>query len=248
MKWVCMACSLEDVTRVISIDSCVQCETKFIHLRSKAPYTEAEVCYASPYAIEIIVNTHWYHCYSNIQNLLRDADWNSLVSSLCRYIFDAHVKKVLEKGGEFDCRELVAVGTEKKPTVKITVPPSSEPAIVVTNVATDQKYNQLYVTNTSNFTLIDAWIPGFGAFLLAVGKKHDVKDGTTDEIGKLGRDAYRLFWLLPPLYFDNFVKKKKPTKFDFEQFAIRIPYPEVVHPNWEKYNMEDEESETTVED
>ena len=74
-------------------------------------------------------------------------------------------------------------------------------------------------------------MPAFGAFQMTVGKTHDIKDGATADITNLGNGGYRLFWLLPPLYFDSFTKKK-PQKFDFEQFAILIPYPEAVAQSW----------------
>ena len=33
---------------------------------------------------------------------------------------------------------------------------------------------------TRNFTAIDAWIPGVGAFQMTVGKSHDIKPGAAD--------------------------------------------------------------------
>ena len=55
----------------------------------------------------------------------------------------------------------VAKYAEKKPTMKITFPPSPDTVMVVAIVATDQKRNQLYIPKTSNFDSSHAWIPGF---------------------------------------------------------------------------------------
>jgi hypothetical protein len=235
LRSACMGRSLDDLIHVVSIDSEITAKTevvqKLIHLHSKDPYTEAEVCYASPAAVRIIAHTHWQRCHQEMEALLLSADWNPLAAALCRYIFELHAKRLLEKGGEFDCRELVVGRARKKPKVKITVPSSPEPAIVVQSVSTDQKNHQLYVPKTSNKASIDAWMPAFGAFQMTVGKTHDIKDGATADITNLGNGGYRLFWLLPPMYFDSFTKKK-PQKFDFEQFAILIPYPEAVAQSW----------------
>jgi hypothetical protein len=87
-------------------------------------------------------------------------------------------------------------------------------------------------------------MPGFGAFQMTVGKTHDIKDGAAVDIANLGNGGYRLFWLLPPLYFDS-LTKKKPQKFNFKQFAILIPYPEAVAQSWDDDDskMEDADME-----
>ncbi len=73
---------------------------------------------------------------------------------------------------------------------------------------------------TKNYAAIDAWIPGIGAFLIAVGKNHDIK-GAEDDLALLG-DANKLYWLLPPLDYHSFTKK---APFEIDQYAPRIPYP-----------------------
>jgi len=150
----------------------------------------------------------------------------------------------LQKGGEFDCWELVEGSTEKKPKGKITVPSSPDPAIVAESVATDQKKYQLYVPKTLNLASIDAWMPAFGAFQMTMGKTHDLKDSADADIAKLGHGGNQLFWVLPPKYFESFTKKnakKNAKKYTFDQFAILIPYPEAVDQSWEKDSeLEDE--------
>ncbi|KAK1941514.1 hypothetical protein P3T76_007380 [Phytophthora citrophthora] len=89
----------------------------------------------------------------------------------------------------------------------------------------DQLRNQLYVPRTSNYTAIDVWMPGLGGFQVTAGKKHDIKGEAVNELMKLGISDNRLFFLLPPLYYNDF-KKKKPQSI--QQFAILIPYPEEI--------------------
>jgi hypothetical protein len=50
-------------------------------------------------------------------------------------------------------------------------------------------------------------MPGIGAFQMTVGKKHDIKGGVRADLAKLGPGANKLYWLLPPLYYNNFTKK-----------------------------------------
>ncbi|OWZ06192.1 Crinkler (CRN) [Phytophthora megakarya] len=69
-------------------------------------------------------------------------------------------------------------------------------------------------------------MPQFGGFQMTVGKKHDIKDGAADDLAKLGQVGNRLFFLLPPLYYEKFTKKTPQT---IKQFGIRIPYPDQVN-------------------
>ena len=89
-------------------------------------------------------------------------------------------------------------------------------------VSVKQTCYQLYVPKTTNYTAIDAWMPGIGAFQMTVGKKHDIKSGARNDLAKLG-EFNKLYWLLPPLYYDSFTKK--PPQ-DIDQYAVLIPYPE----------------------
>lgn len=94
--------------------------------------------------------------------------------------------------------------------------------MVVEKVAPNQIPDQLYVPKARNYTAIDAWIPGMGAFQMTVGKRHDIKDGASEDLAML-QGAKKLYWLLPPLYYHSFTKKPPQN---IEQYAMRIPYPE----------------------
>ncbi len=119
------------------------------------------------------------------------------------------------------CRELVHGNKKTKPGETTLDIPSSIKT-VVDKVIPNQTRNQLHVPKTTNYAAIDAWIPGIGAFQMTVGKKHDIKSGAGKDLAMLG-EANRLYWLLPPLYYEFFTKK---SPYDIEQHAILIPYPE----------------------
>ena len=145
-----------------------------------------------------------------MRELLGSCERNPLTATLCGY-----------KGGNFACRKLVHGNTKIIPRqTKLKIPPSRK--IAVEKVLANQIGNQLYVPTTSNYTAIDAWIPGIGAFQMTVGKKHDITGGAIDDLVMLGKGASKLYWLLPPLYYDTCTKK---TPQDIDQYAVQIPYP-----------------------
>ena len=130
---------------------------------------------------------------------------------------------MLEKGGDFICRKLVHGNTKLKPAdIVLTIPSSTRR--VVDKVESRQTQNQLYIPKTKNYTAIDAWIPGIGAFQMTVGKTHDIKSSAKDDLLLLGTNGNKLYWLIPPLYFKEFTKK---TPQDIDQYAVKIPYPSV---------------------
>jgi hypothetical protein len=140
---------------------------------------------------------------------------------LCGYIFEPYALDLLKKGGTFDCRQLVHGNKKVRPgETTLTIPSSMEQ--VADKVSSNQFVNQLYIPKTKNYTAIDAWIPGIGAFQMTVGKKHDIKGGAKKDLDMLGQGANKLYWLLPPLYYANFTKK---TPQDIDQYAVKIPYP-----------------------
>jgi hypothetical protein len=156
-----------------------------------------------------------------MRDLLASCAGNPLSAALCGYIFEPYAIELLERGGTFTCRQLVRGNTKIKPIeIPLDIPPSTK--IVVDSVLPDQTVDQLYVPKTKNYTAIDAWIPGIGAFQMTVGKKHDIKTGAEDDLAKLGV-GNKLYWLLPPFYYHSFTKK---IPLDIDQFAIKIPYPE----------------------
>ncbi|CEG42143.1 uncharacterized protein PHALS_12442 [Plasmopara halstedii] len=68
--------------------------------------------------------------------------------------------------------------------------------------------------------MLDSFV--FGGFQMTVGKTHDI---TADDLAKMGQNGNRLFFLLPPLYYNTFTKKTPQT---IKQYAILVPYPEEV--------------------
>ena len=231
LRAACTECSLDDAVNVVSVDAMVTNKTKvvqsLVHVQSEDPFTRAEVRYASPTAVNIIVQTYSRKCSQQVKTLLASSEETSLAGTLRGHMFEHYAIKQLHKGGRFVCRELFAGRPTKKRNATIYVPPSQGPVKVVSMVARDQETNHLYVPKTKNFASIDAWMPGFGAFQITVAKTHGLKDGVINDIAKLGARGSKLFWVLPPRHFDSFTKKQ-PEKFNFAQHAIRIPYPDVI--------------------
>lgn len=208
-----------------------------IHIRSHEPYRVCNVAYASELAMQVIARTKLISNRLNMESLLSSCNGNPLAQSLCGYIFEPYCLRLLQTGGRFKFRELFSGNQKRKPKQRrkrgrqyigdgqtIDIPPSQS-ALIVDRVEVGQRANQLYVPRTSNYTAIDAWMPGVGGFQITVGKKHDIKGGAEDDLAKLGPNGDRFFFLLPPLYFHDF-KKKKPQSI--KQFAILVPYPEEI--------------------
>jgi hypothetical protein len=65
-------------------------------------------------------------------------------------------------------------------------------------------------------------MPGVGGFNMTVGKFHNLKRKAETDLPLLGENGNRLYWLLPPMNFDDFTKKS-PQSID--QYALLIPFP-----------------------
>ena len=223
----CRQCELNDCIKIVGLDSTITGKSKvvhsLIHITSTSPFTKSSVSYASATALDIIIAKMGAEAKRKMQQLLESSAGNPLTASLCGYIFEPYALELLEKGGNFTCRKLVHGNTTNMPAdTVLTIPPSSR--MVVDEVELGQTLNQLYIPRTKNYTAIDAWIPGIGAFQMTVGKTHDIKGGAKDDLVLLGTNGNKLYWLLPPLYFKTFTKKH-PQYID--QYAVKIPYPNV---------------------
>jgi hypothetical protein len=111
-------------------------------------------------------------------------------------------------------------GNSKKiPVVKdLHIPESTKRG--VDKIDINQTLNQLYVPESPNYVAINAWIPGIGAFQMTVGKSHSFNIKAKEDLAKI-REGNKLYWLLPPLYYNSFTKKNPRT---IEQFAVQIPF------------------------
>ena len=222
----CTVCSLDDCIKAIGMNSEITDKSKVIHslvhMTSEPPFTRSSVCYASPTALNMIVQKKASEARNKMRDLLASCEGNPLTAALCGYIFEPYAIELLEKGGNFTCRKLAHGNTQSVPVETVLEIPSSKKT-VADKVLSNQSLDQLHVPKVVNCVAIDAWIPGIGAFQMTVGKKHDIKSGARDDLAKLGNEANRLYWLLPPLYYHSFTKK---TPQDIEQYAVLIPYPE----------------------
>ena len=226
LNGACKEVDLNDCIKVIGLESEFTEKTKashsLVHINSELPFTESSVAFASKTALDIIVEKKGAEAKLRIRELLAACDGNPLTAALCGYIFEPYCMELLEKGGRFSSRKLVDGRTKDKPLpTNIEIPASNR--ITAEKVMRNQIANQLYIPTTKNYTGIDAWIPGFGAFQMTVGKKHDIKSQTKGDLAKLGPGADKLYWLLPPIYFSSFTKK---TPQVIDQYAVLIPNPD----------------------
>jgi hypothetical protein len=226
LETACTDISLNDCIKKIGMNSKITEKSKvvhrLVHVTSTAPYTHSSVRFASQVALDVIVRNKGVEAKRRMSELLPSCQGNPLAAALCGYIFEPHAIELLEKGGTFTCRELVDGKKRIKPgETTLNIPLSIK--TVVDRVVPNQTRNKLHVPKTTNYTAIDAWIPGIGAFQMTVGKNHDIKGGAERDLAMLGPDANKLYWLLPPLYYDSFTKK---SPRNIEQYALLIPYPQ----------------------
>jgi hypothetical protein len=227
LEAACRQCELNDCIKIVGLDSTITDISKvahsLVHITSTHPFTKSSVSYASETALDIIVANKGAEAKHKMAELLESSAGNPLTASLCGYIFEPYAFELLEKGGDFTCRQLVHGNKKLKPADTVLTIPSST-RMVVDKIELGQTQNRLYIPKTKNYTAIDAWIPGKGAFQMTVGKTHDIKGGAKDDLVLLGTNGNKLYWLLPPLYFKAFTKK--PPQ-DIDQYAVKIPYPSV---------------------
>ncbi|KAI8894625.1 hypothetical protein BC833DRAFT_651928 [Globomyces pollinis-pini] len=232
LQAACKQCKLKDCIKIVGLDSTITDKAKavhsLVHITSTHPFTKSSVSYASETALDIIVANKGIDAKQKILELLESSAGNPLTASLCGYIFEPFAIELLEKGGKFTCRQLVS-GKKKKlnpasnPTESVLeIPPSIK--IVVDRVEIGQAQEQLYIPKTKNYTAIDAWMPGIGAFQMTVGKTHGIKGDVKKDLVLLGEKGEKLYWLVPPLYFKSFTKKSPRS---INQYAVKIPYPSV---------------------
>ncbi|KAI8896574.1 hypothetical protein BC833DRAFT_528106, partial [Globomyces pollinis-pini] len=171
LQAACKQCTLKDCIRIIALDSTTT-DTDLhclVHITSASPFTESSVCYASKVALDIIVQNIGEEAKRRLRELLASCERNPLTAALCGYIFESYAMEFLERGGTFTCRQLGHGNTKDWPAdTELIIPKSAR--IVADRPESNQRTEQLYVPKTKNYTAIDAWIPGIGAFQMTVSK------------------------------------------------------------------------------
>ncbi len=231
----CTDCSLNDCIKKIGMDSVINDKSEvvqsLVHVTSTSPFTDC--CYASQTALNIIVQHKGREAKRRMNDLLNSCQGNPLIASLCGFIFEPYAIELLEKGGSFTCRQLVHGNKRITPDATTLVIPSSI-KIVVDKVLPNQTRNQPYVPKTSNYTAIDAWIPGIGAFQMTVGKKHNIKSGASKDLAML-RGANRLYCYsllcITTLLLKNCLKILSNMQFLFLILNKRIYYLFILYSN-----------------
>jgi hypothetical protein len=221
----CNQCTLDDCISAISLNSILTERNKVIHIlvhiNSTQPFTESSVSYASQKVMDIIAATYQLKAKHKMKTLLSSFSGNPLVASLCGYIFESHAIEKLEKGGNFEYHQLVHGNSNVTPDEDILIIPASTRSVVY-KVEFGQTQNQLFVPKSKNYTAIDAWIPGIGAFQMTVSKKHRINADVKKDLALLGNVGNKLYWLVPPLHYRTFTKQ---TPKDIDQYVVKIPYP-----------------------
>eukprot|EP00557_Chaetoceros_sp_GSL56_P003743 CAMPEP_0176496978 /NCGR_PEP_ID=MMETSP0200_2-20121128/11477_1 /TAXON_ID=947934 /ORGANISM="Chaetoceros sp., Strain GSL56" /LENGTH=475 /DNA_ID=CAMNT_0017894957 /DNA_START=66 /DNA_END=1490 /DNA_ORIENTATION=+ len=113
LEVACKNCSLEDCMKNIGLDSTLSEKSlmvihSLIHMTSTPPFTEPSVCFASEAAMSIIVKNKGLNDKHKMRDLLASCEGNPITASLCGYIFEPYAIALLEKGGQFKCRQLVS--------------------------------------------------------------------------------------------------------------------------------------------
>ena len=227
IEQACAECELDLCVKAIGANSSISEKSKvvhrLVHITSVSPFTESSVQFASTFALDIIVRKKGAEAKGRMQELLASCEENPLIASLCGYIFEGFVLDLLRKGHTFKCRQLVGGKKKLKPGEFQLVIPASERR-TADRIEDGQTFHQLHVPRTKNFTAIDAWIPGVGAFQVTVSKHHGIRRGEElkDGLIKLGPEGNKLYWCLPPPCYSDFSKK---APHDIDQYAVLVEYP-----------------------
>ena len=179
--------------------------------------------FASPTAKGIIIQFKTGSAKHKIQELLINVEGNPVAAVLCGYIFERYAIELLEKGGRFTVRQLVGGNTQTPPnetTETIDIPSSTK--VIVDEVVGGKTPLQLHVPETKNYSGIDAWIPGIGAFQMTVSENHNINEQAIRDLAELGANS-KFYFALPLSVYESFTKQEP---LDIDQYAILIPYPD----------------------
>ena len=192
LEQACCECDLQDCTKIIGFNSKVSDKHKLphviVHMSSSEPHTGRWVQYASNPAMATIIRLKRVDARRNMPSLLESCQDMPHAAALCGHIFEDHALDLLQKGGTFRCRQLFQGKTRvQKPRNGSLLIPASGTRIPAVDVDSTQASGQLYVASTKNFTAIEAWIPGIGAFQMTVARVPEIKGNTEEKLRILGR-------------------------------------------------------------
>ncbi|KAH9084455.1 hypothetical protein LEN26_003971, partial [Aphanomyces euteiches] len=127
----CVECDLNDCMKVVGCDSTITPASKImhtlIHINSIEPYTSSEVQFASQAALDKIVRHNMIMAKRFMQELLSSCDRHPFTAALCGHIFEVYAIELLEKGGTFECRQLLHKNNNKQPTqMQLNIPSSTK--------------------------------------------------------------------------------------------------------------------------
>ncbi|KAF0685301.1 hypothetical protein As57867_022706, partial [Aphanomyces stellatus] len=116
LEAACTYCELNDCIKVVGLDSAITDNVhSLVHITSESPFITSSVCYASTFALDIIVRAKGVEARRTMQVLLPSCAGNPLVASLCGYIFEPYAMDLLAAGGTFQYHELTHGNKKAKP-------------------------------------------------------------------------------------------------------------------------------------
>ena len=217
-------CSLNDCITLVGLNTPITEKSNIIHslvhMISEKPFEKYSIRYASPTALKMVAKRNENEVKQNFLNLLSSYEGEPLTAALCGYIFEPYALDRLVKGGQFTWRTCKKKDRKmRKPNNNdlIEIKPSARKT--ANGIEAHQESNVLYVPNTKNFAGIDAWIPGFGAFQITVGKTHTLNDSVMQGLTLLGKGSNKLYWVLHSYNYDRF---SPPEAEGIDQYAVLI--------------------------
>ncbi len=232
----CKSCTLDQCFSAVGEhgtigDKSLDILHRIVHLISESPYRKCVLAFASSAALDVIIYQHGLNNKRKLLTLLKSDEGISRLAATYGLFYEPYAMDQLERGGDFKCRQLVDKRMKKtsekpeKPELKITG--SEKVRVVAEKVEVGQTQLQLHVPRSKNYPGIDAWIPGVGGFQMTVGKSHTLHSKVSSDLAKLGAGAANLYWILPPFHYNSFPRPTTPIECKFDQYALRIPYPEL---------------------
>lgn len=168
---------------------------------------------ASPVAVRMIVQIHWRRSRQEIQSLVESADGNPLAAALVNIFLNRMPKSCWRMEENSTVKHLLWVAQRRNPNGKWQFHHDKD-----LQNSCETRSDQC---NSRRNQTLPSWL--LGCLDLAPFKwlwaldTRDIRVGASPDIRSFGNDGYRLFWLLPPLYFDSYylVHKEESTKVWF---------------------------------
>jgi hypothetical protein len=198
---------------------------RIVHLYSSTPYRRAKPRFASTYVIDQLCDKHLERLRQQWRQNVAVYERNGLTGEMMGRMFERQALEILRRGGKFECQRLPAKG--HKPAVEILSIPSTEKIVVTKQVGDADNEYLLHRPISKRYTGIDGWMPGVGAFQVAINMDHGMNEQIKEYLPKLKRGGkHKLYWVVRPQEFEQ-ITCVKPSGFEYpelEQFALCVDF------------------------